>query len=128
MVPNGDTPPEIASHPALAGLDLQPTGARTRPVLLATKTRLVERDVAVVDQVVEAADRLSPRMDAHELRALRDGDLELVPRIERRLLRPVRATREGADAESASEDAPTTNAAHETLPAPFRGLRIRMAR
>jgi len=44
MTPNGDTPPEIASHPALAGLDMPPTGARTRPVLLATRTLLFNAD------------------------------------------------------------------------------------
>jgi quinoprotein glucose dehydrogenase len=41
MVPSGDTPDAIRSHPALAGVPLSPTGARTRPVILATRTMLV---------------------------------------------------------------------------------------
>lgn len=40
MVPNGDTPPEIRSNPALAGVALPRTGATTRPELLVTKTLL----------------------------------------------------------------------------------------
>ena len=44
MVPNGDTPPAIQSNPALAGLTLPPTGAQSRPVLLATKTVLFNAD------------------------------------------------------------------------------------
>ncbi len=44
MVPNGDTPAAIANNPALAGLNIPPTGAQTRPVVLATKTMLVTAD------------------------------------------------------------------------------------
>ncbi len=40
MAPNGETPDAIRDNPALAGLDLPPTGGMTRPVLLATKTLL----------------------------------------------------------------------------------------
>lgn len=40
MTPNGDTPANIASNPALQGLKVLPTGAQTRPVMLATKTLL----------------------------------------------------------------------------------------
>jgi quinoprotein glucose dehydrogenase len=44
MVPNGDTPAAIANNPALKGLTIPPTGAQTRPVLLATKTLLFTAD------------------------------------------------------------------------------------
>jgi quinoprotein glucose dehydrogenase len=40
QIPNGPTPKEIAEHPALAGLDIPPTGRMTRPVTLVTKTLL----------------------------------------------------------------------------------------
>ncbi|HEX7080950.1 MAG TPA: pyrroloquinoline quinone-dependent dehydrogenase [Gammaproteobacteria bacterium] len=40
VISNGPTPPEIANHPALAGLDLPPTGRATRAVTLVTKTLL----------------------------------------------------------------------------------------
>jgi quinoprotein glucose dehydrogenase len=40
MMPNGDTPPEIANNPALTGLTIPRTGAQTRPEVLATKTLL----------------------------------------------------------------------------------------
>ena len=44
MVPNGDTPASIANNPALKGLTIPPTGAQTRPVMLATKTLLFTAD------------------------------------------------------------------------------------
>jgi quinoprotein glucose dehydrogenase len=44
MAANGDTPEAIAGHPALAGLDLPATGARTRPMLLVTKSLLWTAD------------------------------------------------------------------------------------
>jgi len=40
MIPNGPTPPEILNHPALAGMEIPPTGRATRPVTLVTKTLL----------------------------------------------------------------------------------------
>ena len=40
MTPNGDTPPAIRDHPALAGAEFPPTGSPTRALLLATKTLL----------------------------------------------------------------------------------------
>jgi quinoprotein glucose dehydrogenase len=40
MKPNGGTPPAIANHPALQGVDLEPTGSLSRAVLLVTKTLL----------------------------------------------------------------------------------------
>lgn len=40
QVPGGDTPDAIKNNPALAGLNIPTTGARTRPAVLATKTLL----------------------------------------------------------------------------------------
>ena len=40
MVPGGDTPAGIANNPALQGLTIPPTGALTRPAVMATKTLL----------------------------------------------------------------------------------------
>ncbi|MEA3246181.1 MAG: PQQ-binding-like beta-propeller repeat protein [Gemmatimonadota bacterium] len=40
MVPGGDTPEAIRNNPALKGIDVGVTGARTRPAVLATKTLL----------------------------------------------------------------------------------------
>jgi quinoprotein glucose dehydrogenase len=40
MAVNGDTPDDIKSNPALAGLTIPPTGKASRAVLLATKTLL----------------------------------------------------------------------------------------
>jgi quinoprotein glucose dehydrogenase len=39
-IANGPTPPEVAAHPALAGLDIPATGRATRPVTLVTKSLL----------------------------------------------------------------------------------------
>jgi len=40
MVPNGATPEDVASNPALAGVELPPTGGFTRAMLLVTRTLL----------------------------------------------------------------------------------------
>ena len=40
MKPNGGTPAAIREHPALKGVELEPTGSPSRAVLLATKTLL----------------------------------------------------------------------------------------
>jgi quinoprotein glucose dehydrogenase len=40
MVPNGATPEEIANNPALAGVELPPTGGFTNAMLLVTRTLL----------------------------------------------------------------------------------------
>jgi quinoprotein glucose dehydrogenase len=40
MKPNGGTPPPIREHPALKGVELEPTGSPSRAVLLATRTLL----------------------------------------------------------------------------------------
>jgi quinoprotein glucose dehydrogenase len=39
-VPGGDTPENIRNNPALKGIDIGVTGARTRPAVMATKTLL----------------------------------------------------------------------------------------
>jgi quinoprotein glucose dehydrogenase len=39
-VPGGDTPDQIKNNPALKGLNIPNTGARTRPAVMATKTLL----------------------------------------------------------------------------------------
>ena len=40
MKPNGGTPPTVREHPALKGVELEPTGSASRAVLLLTKTLL----------------------------------------------------------------------------------------
>jgi quinoprotein glucose dehydrogenase len=40
MVPGGDTPDQIRNNPALKGMEIARTGARTRPAVMATKTLL----------------------------------------------------------------------------------------
>ena len=40
QIPGGDTPDAIKNNPALAGLNIPNTGARTRPAVMATKTLL----------------------------------------------------------------------------------------
>ncbi|HYV98269.1 MAG TPA: PQQ-binding-like beta-propeller repeat protein, partial [Gemmatimonadaceae bacterium] len=40
QVPGGDTPDQIRNNPALQGIDIGRTGARTRPAVMATKTLL----------------------------------------------------------------------------------------
>jgi quinoprotein glucose dehydrogenase len=40
QVPGGDTPDAIKNNPALQGLEIPPTGARTRPAVMATRTLL----------------------------------------------------------------------------------------
>jgi quinoprotein glucose dehydrogenase len=40
MVPNGETPEQIATNPALAGVDLPPTGGFARAMLFVTRTLL----------------------------------------------------------------------------------------
>ena len=40
-IPNGDTPPQIANHPALEGVDLPNTGVRSQALTLVSKTLLM---------------------------------------------------------------------------------------
>jgi quinoprotein glucose dehydrogenase len=57
MVPNGDTPAAIRNNPALAGLTVPPTGAQTRPVVLATKTVLFNADGSGGEAKLRALDK-----------------------------------------------------------------------
>lgn len=41
VIPNGDTPEEIANHPRLSGVDIPQTGVNSIPGLLVTKTLLI---------------------------------------------------------------------------------------
>jgi quinoprotein glucose dehydrogenase len=61
MVPNGETPPAIQNNPALAGLTIPPTGAQTRPVLLATKTLLFNADGSGGQPTLRALDKATGR-------------------------------------------------------------------
>jgi quinoprotein glucose dehydrogenase len=57
MVANGNTPAAIANNPALKGLTIAPTGAQTRPVLLATKTLLFTADGYRGEPTLRALDK-----------------------------------------------------------------------
>jgi quinoprotein glucose dehydrogenase len=57
MVANGDTPSEIKSNPALAGLTIPPTGAQARPVVLVTKTLLFNGEGYRAAPVLRALDK-----------------------------------------------------------------------
>jgi quinoprotein glucose dehydrogenase len=57
MIPNGPTPPEVAANPALAGVELPPTGRMTRAMLLATKTLLFGTDGWGGSPVLRAYDK-----------------------------------------------------------------------
>ena len=57
QMPNGPTPKEIAEHPALAGLDIPPTGRATRPVTLVTKTLLFTAEGWGGSPVLHARDK-----------------------------------------------------------------------
>ncbi len=61
MVPNGETPSTIANNPALKGLDIPPTGAQTRPVLLATRTMLFTADGYRGEAKLRALDKATGR-------------------------------------------------------------------
>ena len=57
MQANGDTPAAIKNNPALAGLTIPPTGAQTRPVLLATKTLLFTAEGSGGQPILRALDK-----------------------------------------------------------------------
>ncbi len=57
MIPNGGTPRRIANHPALAGVDLSPTGHPSRAVMLVTKTLLFAGEGFGADPVLHAIDK-----------------------------------------------------------------------
>jgi quinoprotein glucose dehydrogenase len=57
MIPNGDTPAAIRDHPALAGLDIPPTGKSTRAGTLVTRTLLFAGEGWGGDPVLRAIDK-----------------------------------------------------------------------
>jgi quinoprotein glucose dehydrogenase len=57
MVPSGDTPPDIKNNAALAGVAIKPTGAQSRPVLLATKTLLFTAEGSSGQPILRALDK-----------------------------------------------------------------------
>jgi glucose dehydrogenase len=57
MRPNGETPERIRANPALAGIEVPPTGGFTRPVILATKTLLFTGDGSGGSPVLRALDK-----------------------------------------------------------------------
>jgi quinoprotein glucose dehydrogenase len=56
-VPNGPTPNEVAENPALAGLDISPTGRATRAPTLVTKTLLFSAEGWGGSPVLRAHDK-----------------------------------------------------------------------
>jgi quinoprotein glucose dehydrogenase len=56
-VPNGDTPDDVKSNPALAGVDLPPTGKASRPVMVVTKTLLIAGEGASGAPILRAYDK-----------------------------------------------------------------------
>jgi len=59
MIPNGDTPDAIRSHPTLRDLDLPPTGKASRAGVLVTKTLLVVGEGWGGDATLRAIDKVS---------------------------------------------------------------------
>jgi quinoprotein glucose dehydrogenase len=57
MVPNGRTPERIANNPALAGIEIPPTGKPARPMLLATRTLLFAGEGFGGDPILWALDK-----------------------------------------------------------------------
>jgi quinoprotein glucose dehydrogenase len=57
MVASGDTPAAIKNNPALAGLTIPPTGAQSRPVILATKTLLFTAEGSSGQPILRALDK-----------------------------------------------------------------------
>jgi quinoprotein glucose dehydrogenase len=57
QVPNGPTPNEVAENPALAGLDISPTGRATRAPTLVTKTLLFSAEGWGGSPVLRAHDK-----------------------------------------------------------------------
>jgi len=57
MIPNGDTPANVRDHPALAGLDLPPTGKATRAGTLVTSTLLFAGEGWGGDPYLRAIDK-----------------------------------------------------------------------
>ncbi|HSG65568.1 MAG TPA: pyrroloquinoline quinone-dependent dehydrogenase, partial [Gammaproteobacteria bacterium] len=57
MVPNGATPADVANNPALAGVELLPTGKASRATLLVTKTLLFATEGYGGDPIIRALDK-----------------------------------------------------------------------
>jgi quinoprotein glucose dehydrogenase len=57
QVPNGPTPDDVANNPALAGIEIPPTGRATRAMLLATKSLLFATDGWGGTPVLRALDK-----------------------------------------------------------------------
>jgi quinoprotein glucose dehydrogenase len=57
MIPNGDTPANVRHHPALAGLDIQPTGKATRAGTMVTRTLLFAGEGWGGDPFLRAIDK-----------------------------------------------------------------------
>lgn len=57
MVPNGDTPEDVANNPALAGIDIPRTGKVSRATLLVTKTLLIAGEGWGGDPILRAHDK-----------------------------------------------------------------------
>ena len=57
MVANGDTPPDIKSNAALAGITIARTGAQTRPEILVTKTLLLVAEGHGAQPILHALDK-----------------------------------------------------------------------
>jgi quinoprotein glucose dehydrogenase len=64
MVPNGDTPDDIKSNPALEGVDLPPTGKPSKALLLVTKTLLFAAEGYGGGPILRAYDKASGRVVA----------------------------------------------------------------
>ena len=57
MIPNGDTPPNIKSNPALAGVNIPKTGSPSVAGLLVTKTLLIAGEGSGGQPVLHAYDK-----------------------------------------------------------------------
>ena len=62
MIPNGDTPRSVAEHPALAGLEVPPTGKATRAGTLVTRTLLFAGEGWGGDPWLRAIDKATGRV------------------------------------------------------------------
>ena len=57
MVPNGNTPEDVSSNPALAGIEIPQTGKMSRALLLVTKTLLIAGEGWGGDPILRAFDK-----------------------------------------------------------------------
>jgi len=56
-IPNGDTPDRIKNNPALAGVDLPPTGVESHPVTMVTGTLLIHAEGTAGHPLLHATDK-----------------------------------------------------------------------